>query len=121
MLDHFHKYPQMLSGKVDPIFSKDKRWEDLTSALNAEGTGPAKSIGAWRKTFKDWKCYVRKKAGRIALHQKQTGGGLPSKQALTVNEEKLLAAIGQVAAHGQKSVAESQFVEMLSLMYGSPR
>ncbi|GBM71054.1 hypothetical protein AVEN_35026-1 [Araneus ventricosus] len=106
MLDHFQKYPQMLSGKVDPIFSKDtkdKRWKDLTSALNAEGTGPAKSIGAWRKTFKDWKCYVRKKAGRIALHQKQTGGGLPSKEALTVNEEKLLAAIGQVAAHGQKS------------------
>ncbi|GBM27839.1 hypothetical protein AVEN_119294-1 [Araneus ventricosus] len=74
-----------------------------------------KNTSKWRnkvqaitiKTFKDWKCYVRKKAGRITLHQKQTGGGPPSKEALTVNEEKLLAAIGQVAAHGQKSVAES--------------
>ncbi|GBN30418.1 hypothetical protein AVEN_98089-1 [Araneus ventricosus] len=36
MLDYFEKYPQILSGKVDRIFSKDtngKRWEDLTSAL----------------------------------------------------------------------------------------
>ncbi|GBL66351.1 hypothetical protein AVEN_44446-1 [Araneus ventricosus] len=55
MLDHFQKYPQMLSGKVDPIVSKyikEKRCEDLTSALNAEGTGPAKSIRPWRKEFR---------------------------------------------------------------------
>ncbi|GBN82733.1 hypothetical protein AVEN_104802-1 [Araneus ventricosus] len=110
MLAYFKKYPQMLSGKVDPIFSKDikdKRWEDLTSALNAEGTGPAKSIATWRKTLKDWKCYVRRKADRIALQQKQTGGSPSSKEVLSVTEEKLLAAIADAAAHEQKSVTES--------------
>ncbi|GBN13380.1 hypothetical protein AVEN_123134-1 [Araneus ventricosus] len=58
MLDHFQKYPQMLSGKVDPIFSKDtkdKRWEDLTSALNADGTEPAKSITQIARNRKDVK------------------------------------------------------------------
>ncbi|CAL1282489.1 unnamed protein product [Larinioides sclopetarius] len=36
-----------------------------------------------------------------------TGGGPPSKEKLTVIEEKLLTTIDQVAVHGQKCVTES--------------
>ncbi|CAL1285435.1 unnamed protein product [Larinioides sclopetarius] len=104
MLEYFEDYPQMLTGKVDATFSKetkDKIWKVLASALNAEGNGPTKSIAGWRKTLKDWKCYVRKKASR--------------REKLTELEEKLLTAIGEFPDHGQKSEEESPILGEVEL------
>ncbi|KFM76052.1 hypothetical protein X975_10698, partial [Stegodyphus mimosarum] len=53
MVTFFEKYPQLLSGKIDSTFNKEKRkkkkWEDLMDILNAEGTGPSKTADMWRK------------------------------------------------------------------------
>ncbi|KFM60188.1 hypothetical protein X975_23473, partial [Stegodyphus mimosarum] len=75
--------------------------------LNAEGTGPSKTADMWRKTWRDYKFSIKKKAAKIAQHKRGTGGGPEIKDILTPLEERVLALYGSVMSHGNDEVPES--------------
>ncbi|KAK9703619.1 Myb/SANT-like DNA-binding domain [Popillia japonica] len=73
-----------------------KKWDELTTALNAIGDGPHLSPEEWKKRFTDWKYSVRTKYRKIIEHMKKTGSGPECAIKLSILEERALGVWGKV-------------------------
>lgn len=82
----------------------DRLWEKVTSILNAEN-GPQKSAAKWQRTWIDWKCSTRSKAGKSRSDRRRAATMTMSEAIadtlkcpaanLSPLEEKLLAFLEQ--------------------------
>ncbi|XP_035233813.1 uncharacterized protein LOC118205636 [Stegodyphus dumicola] len=79
----------------------------LNDYFKCRRNGPSKTADRWRKTWRDYKFSIKKKAAKIAQHKRETGGGPEIKDNLTPLEERVLAPYGSVMSRGNDEVPES--------------
>lgn len=94
----------------------EEHWLSLAKNLNSSGP-PTKDASGWKKTWADWKTYVKKKMCHNKKENQKTGGGEYNKYVLTDVEETMARICGFHKSvdgiGGTKSFA--QFDETLNL------
>ncbi|XP_049886576.1 uncharacterized protein LOC126381076 isoform X2 [Pectinophora gossypiella] len=96
-----------------------RRWEELTTFLNSDGSGDTKTTEKWKKVWSDLKNNTKKKAARIHRAASGTGGGLALTIKLTDLEQRVLNLIGMQAATGL-AVAEGGFSQEINIERNMP-
>lgn len=94
--------------KGDRVISETK-WIQLTEKLNHSGP-PTKDCNGWKKTWADWKVYIKKKMCHNKKENDKTGGGQFNKYVLSDIEETVARVSGLYRSvegiTGAKSFAE---------------
>ncbi|XP_018572084.1 uncharacterized protein LOC108911592 [Anoplophora glabripennis] len=102
MVDFITLLKILLHGKTKPSEANiiEKLWDELTTALNALGSGPSKTKLQWKKTFIDWKSNTKEKARECYKSEQRTGGGEGDAKKMTPLEEKLVAILSWMTVNG---------------------
>ncbi|KAI8115180.1 hypothetical protein CVS40_12557 [Lucilia cuprina] len=72
---------------------KEALWADLAKKLNSCGP-PTKDLNGWKKTWADWKVYVKNKMSHNKKENLKTGGGQYNKYVLSDAEETVTRLTG---------------------------
>lgn len=72
---------------------KESLWNNLTEKLNSSGP-PTKDCSGWKKTWADWKVYVKNKLSHNRRENLKTGGGQYNKYVLSDVEESVARLSG---------------------------
>ncbi|XP_065357796.1 uncharacterized protein LOC135951962 [Calliphora vicina] len=73
--------------------AKELLWKNLTEKLNSSGP-PTKDCSGWKKTWADWKIYVKNKLSHNKRENLKTGGGEYNKYVLSDIEESVIRLSG---------------------------
>ncbi|KFM63462.1 hypothetical protein X975_01463, partial [Stegodyphus mimosarum] len=103
MIAFFEKYPYLINKGNDNFSKSDiqSKWQELAEILNAEPNGPSKNVDTWKKTWRDYKFCVKKKAAKFAHYKKRNEGG-PIPNMLSPIEERVLTLFDDVTSNGDE-------------------
>lgn len=98
LLDFLEQHADFATGRITSTFTsqlRDQFWDELALSLNSGDVGPKKEVVKWKKTFSDWKCAVKAKAGRIrGTRRARTNTQNKTVEVLTPQEERLINLVG---------------------------